>query len=1818
MAPPTSYYNNAPNRASHTTIELNSTSGINLTERYIANSIIGRDIAIFNGMTGNSYVAGLTGGVSFIKETQNGIPLTNLMINNQEDELGTVFAFAAKNEPVGTTGAHINITVSSGFIDSGLTTNASSQMNLSLLSNPYYDATLVFTTDNSTNTFYDNELTEPTGSKFIVTFDSGTTGFNAEKAVNSRFNIIGGTNVAPLSDPLTIEEDTVFNTQHALLTTKYLTRNSSDGRLVPSNYNITENGITGPSLAITDVKNTVNEIYYGITMAHQNATDENVFFGAIKGVQSSAGVTISGSAYVTSPTGTTTTGLVMDRTDTGTTGIASPIYIDVSPYSNEENPTAAAVNSLFSEAERGQVGGGYTLLVSVDTPGPNGAGGGYALDMGATGMSGFTGMFLDDNSLARNVVYMEKCSTEGDKFRKSTHTLEITNGFLTRTGLTGNSTQNAGLLGTPRDEIETLTEYAANSIPNYKSEFIVQTAFTEPNSNVASSYPRSTGLTGSGSNYSNFKVVYATGATGVSREGSVFGTVLPADRRTNYNVEYNISTSFPATIAGQQFNGTNYIDSTSGFSTVFQTGKQGINANTDYSFTSEYGTTGTHSTYLNDNEVGIIQLNNALYLMSEENTLFSTLDTTNPIANTRTVVVGENIDLTNYADSADPTKSDIRISLSNKTIQDLETVLPSGWSWDYADGSFNLITDLSTVNIFGDNIYEMTKNTSNEIPMTISPITNGVASNYDALDLSLQVGWTWNSTNYSKVIDASNFTLTQVGTTTTTKDTTPPVVAIVTGSLAPSGTVKNLLDSYQVNKYTEVRTYNIKSMIPLGEYSNLQVNTPDFVVTSVHYILDHKTQPGVRLSDNYLNYFRLGTPTGSKLNATRTISTGSSASFNLKASDLYGFKAHVQYLSNSSTSTWTNITTAPFHLDLANNNETIVNLDSGAKIAIAVDLSKHVASSSTVMGGVTTGPNYFIGLTTSDLSISYTVQAKKFNPTVEADFDALAAWTNMSNDFLPDAGEVLAPLDSDTTKTGLYAVVTNTPGSNLSTQPSVSIQIKDQYGNIWATLSTTNKNATSSFNIIRNMRPLFTITETYGDSVPTILTTKKQAETTTQLAASAGIELTFNADTTNTDYQVYKLKGDYVKGILYGRDYNGTYNGVFQEVTPQRGLLISEPGVCRGIDILAYRGNSVKPDMFTSGTTYEEFKWTRTPTYVSMKVVNYGVTPIKTYQESQREVWVGMPYTVSNLGALGNLGLIVGHRLSRYVSTDRMSIPITVSDGKYRVVIDNPLGESGTGSYFLTQTGTTHISTFDYMILDFVPFNVVASRVKINTSSLLFSIGFGLPPLKLYYTPNYINNPVAYNWTEDLIFAQYTQEQLKLGVVLNVPTYDNITETSSATEITSTINLIRYPDNINPHTFYFVLPRPQYKVTAIATNDVPTMPHRGTVKTVRYFDADYSIGASAQPFAGARGESSGARVINNMTIEFNDGQTYLANRFEPSTFIHRIFIPSNILNIDLYGGVLISSDVTHGMPSSVPTRIARVYSNNIHKILSTGSSYSDNSIDTFFRGTRNDSSLAYNLEFTQPISIISPTTSNAVVYGAIGTAAYNIKIDSIAPFINIPSNTYAHMDLVSGKNTKLYLYGHSYKLDDLNNLVVEISRYETITGLDLTDETSSVVSIAKKSLGFYANKRFYTQVHLASNTATLGNTPYNLQYLLSSTRLSTDISSWTEDGSFQPRQLDFNFSCLSQAGQNILQGLVSVSDASPYRALVCQYNPIFELLSADGSPIYVVNAWGTLKCLKADTRVVQISSNSIDNGTGNGLSVPSELLAYNVLGGVGI
>ncbi len=64
--------------------------------------------------------------------------------------------------------------------------------------------------------------------------------------------------------------------------------------------------------------------------------------------------------------------------------------------------------------------------------------------------------------------------------------------------------------------------------------------------------------------------------------------------------------------------------------------------------------------------------------------------------------------------------------------------------------------------------------------------------------------------------------------------------------------------------------------------------------------------------------------------------------------------------------------------------------------------------------------------------------------------------------------------------------------------------------------------------------------------------------------------------------------------------------------------------------------------------------------------------------------------------------------------------------------------------------------------------------------------------------------------------------------------------------------------------------------------------------------------------------------------------------------------------------------------------------------------------------------------------------------------------------------------------------------------------------------------------------------------------------------------------------------------------MLGASYNSPFRATVFSYPNIFEYCSADGSPIYVVNPFGTLYNLRTNTKVVELVSQSSEPTTFRG------------------
>ena len=336
MALPTPTVTYASDRATYTKFELTGSTEQISVEKAIAKSMLSRDITVFNTNTSS---------------TDKDTTFTfgkDLMINHQLNDLGTVFALGAihkedqSNNTTGGSGAHVSFTASSGKIGSSLSSSSTdTPVSVTNDSASYYDSQVVATTNNSEHVFY--RYGGITGSRYAVTFDTTTTNYNAEKAVNSRYSNTDSTDV------LNVNEHVVFNSADSLYTENVVTRNPTTNAL-SAGAAVTD--------AISSAKNTSNVKYYdgliGIDSSVTSMTSNNdVFFGSVKVVQEPPLISVTGTAVNSSST----------------------TLAKYPSHNGDPLPgtfTESGFTNLFTSADFQYVGSGYTMGITGVT------GGGYS------------------------------------------------------------------------------------------------------------------------------------------------------------------------------------------------------------------------------------------------------------------------------------------------------------------------------------------------------------------------------------------------------------------------------------------------------------------------------------------------------------------------------------------------------------------------------------------------------------------------------------------------------------------------------------------------------------------------------------------------------------------------------------------------------------------------------------------------------------------------------------------------------------------------------------------------------------------------------------------------------------------------------------------------------------------------------------------------------------------------------------------------------------------------------------------------------------------------------------------------------------------------------------------------------------------------------------------------------------------------------------------------------------------------------------------------------------------------------------------------
>jgi len=1814
MAPPTILYNNTA--AKYTKYEQTDTGMINETETALAKAMLSQDIQTFNtsAPSGN-----MNTSFSLITPASGSSQqLTHLLINQQQHDLGSVFAIAAQHDYDNLKGvvdnsAHLSFSTTSGSIGSNLGTNASGSVYITNDSASYYDSQLVIQTDNTEHIFVDNE--DSIDNKYTVTFDSSSSNFNAEKAVNSRYsNYLNGSLATAnpdlnKTDPLSIYEHTVFNSTDSIYTEKIVSRDPTNNMLSIGN------DITNAASSLT---NSSGQYYFGnnvgfgsgfigIADDKHSAPNDEVFFGAVKLTQQPNSIVVSGSA-----SGSSTTTLAMVPSDPGSN---LPTSLTVTEF-----------NDLFSVNELPYVGSEYRLTIrekDYNTVG-DGVQGGYYTNGTIVGSGPFRGFTTDDTDVKRNTTYMRKCAEEGQNFNNSVQTVEIMNGDLIANRTFSGS--NADLLINRVDVIT--NDVNGNPVPHdtdenlnasqYQNDYWVRSYFTEPSTSVSAAYHRADSDLGNTSSYTDFRVVYD------ASEGVLSSSILPNDRRSRYYENFDITTIFPSTAAaGAVFSGSNYIGIDNGFAAVFQDGNSGTNTNSDYTFTSSANA----ANLLASNEISIIHLINTQYLSNEDSLYVD--GATGPLPYTSATVIGTNINYNAIENVSQSNTTDLRIKLSNKT--GLSSAFTNNWSSSLSSGSV-LKTDLGIAGIFGKSINNIMTNVSSStgntgiIPINFTLATNSTSDNQDSLNISITYSWSYSGLSGSGTILESDISLTGTNPAPSTDVLTLSSDYTFADGLTPA--VQNLLGNYNLVRNVESRTTTPSFIFNIGAYKNIKITGKELVIRTVYHTLVHKTN-GTVLPDSYIKYINLTSSYLSTLNtlgygqskaSRQIIGTGRTSRLNLAISNLYCFTAVVQKRDGSSVSGWSDVSPS-YDFDGAHGSFTTFTLNNNAG---SIDASIDITTSSN-NNVVLDQPLYYIELSTGTGLTSYSVAAKKWDINTLADAENITAWANSN-----DVSSILMP--NGGTSVSLTATVTSSPvPGQPSTQPDVTITVTDSNGVVWANFVTNGVKATSSFNVLFSRRPVFHIIESYKNvtiTVPdangaswtedltvTSVDTYKMADTLTKLQVIDGIELTFIFYTAILDNANYTLLGDYLEASLYN-GYAGTYDSV-TEVTFDNGLVIGD-SFARNIDINFYRGNSVRTAV--SPATYEEFRWTRTPTQINMKIVNTDASSVvTTYNDTADNLYNGSTHIVDDLsGTIGDLNLKFNGNLSRfrnvntsYTSQDVvMSQPITILFDAYKWTISNPFNTTNLGDVNAVTSAEGVVFTNYYSIRNYTgsnAMNIVASRVWIrNTIEEIFDFYYTTPPMQIdYLAEQYVGDPASFDWSAATRIDTITYADLNEGRHILHP--DGVTESHLFAKFAPII--------VQDFIGYFLLPRPQHVIEAIATDNIISMPYNfnTATRTTRYFDINLEIN-SHNPFASGFGTSNGlvlgTRVINDMTVEFNNNEKYINRVYNSAMNKRNIYIPSNKVNVKLYKGYSAHSTLDNGL------LINTVYDGYIHKLKNYDVDNYDGVVDsitdpdtsiaidtniynkfdnTFVDGKFNSrSDMSYDLSFTQDYTIISPGLSTEDFYGQFGNNVINIETEGFLPFMNLDSVSIEnrHLDLITGDSIKLVLYGHTFTTNNNGDLVAEFVRYTTGTGYDFS---TNAAQFFIQNLGFNASTRETATVILKTKSNVLTSTPFNFINVCATKASDATFNSltWVVDNDWstktvQEKQLDFSMSCLSTIGQEKITHILGVSNRSPFRMIVCNYPNRIDLRSGDGSPLYVVNAFGKLMNISTFTQFVKL------------------------------
>ena len=548
-----------------------------------------------------------------------------------------------------------------------------------------------------------------------------------------------------------------------------------------------------------------------------------------------------------------------------------------------------------------------------------------------------------------------------------------------------------------------------------------------------------------------------------------------------------------------------------------------------------------------------------------------------------------------------------------------------------------------------------------------------------------------------------------------------------------------------------------------------------------------------------------------------------------------------------------------------------------------------------------------------------------------------------------------------------------------------------------------------------------------------------------------------------------------------------------------------------------------------------------------------------------------------NSGALsiGALGLKVTPKFSMFptsISSTLHQIPITVTPATYRKVITNPLDQT------IKIDVTSNV--FDVVLHHFEPFDIVATRIKVNAVEK-FNFKYGIPDLKVYYSPQYVGNPMIIasgNWTQ---IASYSDAQIRAGQVVSNDNFGGV------------VKFKRLLAPVSSHTKYGILPRPigfveAYDITDLTNVILPYDLHEFTRKRyycdIKITTTDTSgsliyLAPSSQqhkPFAKA---VSGANNLpnpvaagvglNNLTLGFNVTK-YLNLKYDTQDDFS-FTLTSNKLKI--LNGVGLS-DISGPLTEIFSGKISELAtpSNWIQELQGT--------INNVFAGKK------WNVNTRQLHNVIANFVNDPV------TLSNNyLYINGITSFAL--GNYYLDLHLLDSVVASFYSFARSY---NTTNKTVDVKFVKYSTSGVINWATSDQFNKCENFRPLITKKETFTLpvqivnqlTEIRFNVEDLIKTAVDTKMALASTTIS-----WTKDTNYVSTHAPIRICPLSIKGSVLLHEIIQVNKEFPCRVIGFNRPSIVLIKSADGSIVTKITPDGILSSYKIITEILQLEPTNI-------------------------